>query len=358
MALIERDWIAADAVNGDNFRLDNNQYLKARNFLDSANVNIIKVNADNAIEFASVPLVTADPSVDNALTRKSWVVTQLGNYQATSAKNQNSGYCGLDANGKVASSQLPSYVDDVLEYADFASLPVSGSNGIIYVTLDDNKTYRWSGSAYIEISPSAVTSVCSKSGAVTLYTDDISEDGSPVNLWFTDARAKAAAVADSITNGVTDVAASQNAVYDALALKSNTGHTHVAADITDFSSAAKTAAVVDSTAGTQTDQAASVSSMKSFVTTAISNIAQHVPKEKEITLSAGDITNQYVDLDFEAVNGSLFVWPVGGPLQSLTSDYTVNYTGGAGGVTRVTFAGDLALKLIAGKILTIKYLKV
>ena len=47
--------------------------------------------------------------------------------------------------GTVPASQLPSYVDDVLEFADLASLPVTGEIGKIYVTLDDNKLYRWSG---------------------------------------------------------------------------------------------------------------------------------------------------------------------------------------------------------------------
>ena len=60
----------------------------------------------------------------------------------------------LDANGKVPSSQLPSYVDDVLEYADLAHFPEEGETGKIYVALDTNKTYRWGGSAYVEISES------------------------------------------------------------------------------------------------------------------------------------------------------------------------------------------------------------
>jgi hypothetical protein len=56
--------------------------------------------------------------------------------------------------GKVPSYQLPSYVDDVVEVANFAALPVAGETGKIYVTLDNNKIYRWSGSVYIEISAS------------------------------------------------------------------------------------------------------------------------------------------------------------------------------------------------------------
>lgn len=53
---------------------------------------------------------------------------------------------------KISSSYLPAYVDDVLEFANFAALPVTGEQGIIYVTEDTNYSYRWSGSAYISLS--------------------------------------------------------------------------------------------------------------------------------------------------------------------------------------------------------------
>ena len=56
--------------------------------------------------------------------------------------------------GKVPSSQLPSYVDDVLEFANLASFPATGESGKIYIALDTNKTYRWSGSVYVIISES------------------------------------------------------------------------------------------------------------------------------------------------------------------------------------------------------------
>jgi len=57
--------------------------------------------------------------------------------------------------GKVPSSQLPSYVDDVIEVANYAALPVTGEVGKIYITLDTNFIYRWSGSTYIEIKDSS-----------------------------------------------------------------------------------------------------------------------------------------------------------------------------------------------------------
>lgn len=56
--------------------------------------------------------------------------------------------------GKIPTSQLPAYVDDVLEYANLAAFPATGEAGKIYVALDTNLTYRWSGSAYVEISKS------------------------------------------------------------------------------------------------------------------------------------------------------------------------------------------------------------
>ncbi|AYL96423.1 hypothetical protein [Mucilaginibacter celer] len=66
-------------------------------------------------------------------------------------KNMPNGYAGLDSSGKVAAAQLPSYVDDVLEFATLSSLPATGETGKIYITTDNNNQYRWSGSAYTQI---------------------------------------------------------------------------------------------------------------------------------------------------------------------------------------------------------------
>jgi hypothetical protein len=93
-------------------------------------------------------------------------------------KNQANGYVGLDGSSKISSTYLPSYVDDVIEAANYAGLPGTGESGKIYVTLDTNKTYRWSGSAYIEISASPGT------------TDALTEG--TTNFYFTQTRARAA----------------------------------------------------------------------------------------------------------------------------------------------------------------------
>lgn len=90
---------------------------------------------------------------DNLLLADGTNIAQSTFIPATE-KGANSGVATLGADGKVPASQLPSFVDDVVEAANFAALPATGEAGKIYVTLDDNKTYRWGGSAYVEISAS------------------------------------------------------------------------------------------------------------------------------------------------------------------------------------------------------------
>lgn len=71
-----------------------------------------------------------------------------------STKGQPSGLAELDSTGKVPAAQLPSYVDDVLEFSTKAQFPQIGETGKIYVAKDTNLTYRWTGTQYLEISQS------------------------------------------------------------------------------------------------------------------------------------------------------------------------------------------------------------
>lgn len=93
----------------------------------------------------------------------------------------------LDESGLVPAVNLPSFVDDVLEYADTSAFPASGETGKIYIALDTGRSWRWGGSAYAEIIASPGT------------TDAITEGST--NLFYTDARADArisAAVGSSV----------------------------------------------------------------------------------------------------------------------------------------------------------------
>lgn len=73
-------------------------------------------------------------------------------YTKTAADELLAKKADLDENGHVLTSQLPSYVDDVIEGASLESFPAEGESGKIYVALDTNKTYRWSGTQYTVIS--------------------------------------------------------------------------------------------------------------------------------------------------------------------------------------------------------------
>ena len=116
---------------------------------------------------------------------KTNVTNALGYTPINSAvKGVANGVAELDANGVVPSSQLPSYVDDVLEYSSKSAFPTSGESGKIYVAQDTNLTYRWSGSAYTEISSSLALGTTSSTAyrgdrGNTAYTHSQKTSGNP-----------------------------------------------------------------------------------------------------------------------------------------------------------------------------------
>lgn len=71
---------------------------------------------------------------------------------AVTEKGTANGVATLGVDGKVPASQLPSFVDDVVEHAELAAFPGTGDQGKLYVALDTGSIYRWSGSAYVNIS--------------------------------------------------------------------------------------------------------------------------------------------------------------------------------------------------------------
>ena len=75
-------------------------------------------------------------------------------YMLANLRGAANGVCPLGSDSKIPNAYLPSYVDDVLEYASYSNFPTTGEAGKIYVAKDTNKTYRWSGTQYTEISAS------------------------------------------------------------------------------------------------------------------------------------------------------------------------------------------------------------
>jgi hypothetical protein len=340
--------LAANSVSEAKIRLSNNAYLRARNAANSADVDVVKVDGSDKIVFGSLPQAAGTPSAANDLINKA--------------------------------------------YADTLSGAVSSVNG--------------------------------QTGVVVLDSDDISEGST--NLYFTNARAKAAAVADSITDGITDVAPSQNAVFDALALKISSSEkganngvatldaggkipvaqlpnsvmeyqgtwnastnspsladgTGSAGDVylvnvagtQDLGSGSQTFAVGDWVVysgsiwqkSINSNAVVSVNSQTGVVVLDTDDIAegssnkyQKTWSKDSFTLVAGDITNGYIDLAHTIIASSLDLWVDGGAMETEGVNYTVSLTGGSGGVTRVSFAGDLATggasELVATDVIRVKY---
>jgi hypothetical protein len=137
------------------------------------------VHAQGSIAYSAL---TGIPSTF-APSAHTHAVSDVTGLQAALDGKQASGTYATLVSGTVPSSQLPSYVDDVVEYANLAAFTEQAA-GKIYVARDTGKVYRWSGSAYIEISPSPGS------------TDSVTEGSS--NLYFTHARAAAAAPVQSV----------------------------------------------------------------------------------------------------------------------------------------------------------------
>ena len=138
-----------------------NKISKAQETVENEFTNGTKVaktasNADNLGGVAPAGYVKQVKVGNTTYTANNSLVT-LPAYQVAGS------YATLDGSGKVPSSQLPSYVDDVIEgyyssgkfyYNEDKTNEISGETGKIYTDLNSNKTYRWGGSAYVEISAS------------------------------------------------------------------------------------------------------------------------------------------------------------------------------------------------------------
>lgn len=170
---------------------DNSQ-MKKTNFKNAIASKADKSDVEAALDNKS----NVNHIHDERYYTESEVDTKLSGKIDTTLKGSANGIAELNENGKVPSSQLPSYVDAVVEYTSISDFPSTGDTGKIYVDTTTNLTYRWSGSAYVEISPSIALGETSS----TAYRGD---------------RGKAAY--DHIADTTTHITAEERAAWDAKA---------------------------------------------------------------------------------------------------------------------------------------------
>jgi hypothetical protein len=304
----------------------------------------------------------------------------------------NSGIAQLDSNGKVPSSQLtvtafeylgnynattnsPALVDGTGNAGDLYHVSVAGTQdfgaGNITFSIGDKVAYNGSIWQKWDLTES-VSSVFSRTGAVVAANGDYTAsqitnvpagniaavtvqaaldelDSEKASTGYADALVSDTAYAGS-WDGVTGIAPSKNAVYDQMELKLNSSA---------FTDAAVTGKLITgyvSGAGT----VAATDTILQAIQKLNGNQTGSVPSygKESFALSAGDITNQYVDL-LQVVKASSIDFMFSGLIHEEGVSYSVSLTGGAGGKTRVSFLGDLATAgasaLIAADRIVIKY---
>ena len=207
---------ATSDANGNNIA---NTYIKniANNTTKNKTITITKGN--NTTSDVTITVTKSDVGLGNVDNKSSATIrgeitkdniTKALGYTPVDTANKGSanGLAELDANGKVPSSQLPSYVDDVLEYSSKSEFPTAGETGKIYVDTTTNLTYRWSGSAYIEISPSLALGQTSS----TAFRGDYGKKAYD-HSQSTHARTDATNTAKSNTNGNIKINGTETNVY-------------------------------------------------------------------------------------------------------------------------------------------------
>lgn len=177
---IKKKYIQNDAIDGDKILLESNQTLRKKDGMGGE----IDVLADIASDIAqNANDISSETS--RAIGEETAIRSEFATADAALQTEIDAAEVRLDSvettlplkadlvGGLVPASQLPSFVDDVEEYADLASFPVTGEMSKIYVALDTNKAYRWSGSMYIQITSGAVDTVNGQNGVVVLDAADI-----------------------------------------------------------------------------------------------------------------------------------------------------------------------------------------
>lgn len=282
-------WIGNNEINGDKIRLGSDQFLRSRNAGDTADINLLKSNSTDKAEFGVEPIYDGAPSSATSLTNRQYVLDVLAGVRDPK-----------DA-VRVAAASLPA---NTAAGAGVGKTLTADANGAL--TIDGIAMALADRVGYIENGINAGIYVVTQVG----------DAGTP---WIL-TRATDADEDAEVTQGLSFDVVEGVAYGKTRWLLTTDG------------------IVVDTTALTfvETPNPASLVSFKT----------------EPFTLVAQDITNGYVDLANLAENGSVIVFPVGGPVQDETTDYVLS---NVSNVTRITFAGDLATELAEGEKLVVKY---
>lgn len=395
MAKITTKWIEDGAVDESKFKSTNDAYVTGRNNADDGDVDAYKINASDAIEFATIPVMPSTaPTTDGSVSNKKYVDDQIAALPAVPALFEVKGNWNGTTNSPTLANTDTS-VDLFLYYVSVAGSVDFGAGSITFAIGD--WVYNVNGAWEKADNNDDVLSVNSQVGVVVLDADDVS-DSATTNKYTTaaeisklagietsatadqtGAEIKVAYEAEANTNAYTDTeksklggisagaevnrtldavptngntanSVSSDGVFDALALKAVDADVikkdgSVAYTSAQSMGSSKITSLAD---GTVNSDAVN----KGQMDTAIAAASGSTQGRQVITLTGTDISNGYVELAQPILASSLHVTPVGGLSQEPTADFTESIVVTN---TRVTFAGDLASTLASGDKLIMNY---
>lgn len=339
MARIKTKFLEGDAVDDSKVRLRNNQNLRARNAANSADVSILKLNASDVIELASLALMPGTATSANHLVNLATMEAAINGVRDMKQGVRVASVANVDI------SSAPAAIDGVtLAAGDRVLLKdqTTGSeNGIRVFTAAAAALARSSDAdASAEVTQGMATLVAEGTVNARKLFQLVTSD--PITLDTTALVFQETPTATSYTGG--DMIALSGTVFS-VDLAASSG-----LESTNAGNAAGQLRVKASGAGAVKDRTIALNGSN--------EVAGLLAAKETFTLGAGDITNQYVDLAKIAHESSIMV-TVSGIVQTEGTDYTLNYTGGAGGNTRITFDGELATggaaELVATDVLRVSY---
>lgn len=355
MAQLLKKFIGDNQVADEKIRLDNNSFLRSRNAANSADVDMLKVSAADEI------------MVGGALNMNSNNIDDASGLFFDGDNTRNIGTTG----GRAAELYVRKINGDSAKL-ELSGSPIEVQNEVVPATNASQDI----GSALLNFASVFTNEVRSDSGTLTLTGTVVEADG---NFIPTTNYNKTLGDGTNNWQAVFAGGMQQDDATDNLELGANTE----VIELWSYNGTVAPSLQLNNAAGTQYLRIKAPNALTttytltmpdndgnsgqflqtdgSGVLTWATPAGAELTNKATFTLSAGDITNQYIDLSHVAKTNSIVFFVRGGGVQQegASYDYSVNYTGGAGGNTRITFLNDLATggpsALVAGDIVVIQY---
>lgn len=348
MSQTTRKFIADNAINGQKIRLDNQENLRGRNAANSADVNILQINAANAPEFQTLPQAATTLPIPSA-PKQFATIEYINNFVIGKSDAKDAVNLLADSNVPLTGS-TPLTVDGVTVTNGMRLGLIgqtTGSENGIYDASITGGTYTLTRSFDANTSAEVTSGMNFKviQGSTYALWEAILQTPDPIILDTTALTFIKTPSVEAVNAGDGLKKTGNKFEIDLLPngglRSSNPGN-----------DAGQLAVKADSNVLLK-DKSTGVSSTGDVV--ALKNA------KAVFTLAAQDITNQYLDLLDVAADSSVLFQVAGAPAQVEGVDYNVNYTGGTGSKTRISFAGGLASAgvsaLAVGDVVVVSYEK-